>query len=166
MIPWFSVLREEVGAPANVLPRRCLLLSVKLETQTKIGLLCIGRERLWYHIDSSSCWILETKKQVQHCTFFHTLFGAADEADAIRRRIQRGCMTCVGSNNCAFWCYSLLFIPLSFCYLARDYRVQMNIWWNSRESKFCRTIHTDKSSSQKLSEVACSPLEGSQNLNH
>ena len=123
--------------------------------------------RGWKHIESNnSSWMLQTNKQIQHCKFFHTLFGAADEEAAIRRRVQRGCMSFDGSNNCAFWCYSLLFIPLSLCYLARDYRVQLNFWWNSRESKFCRTIHTDKSSSQELFEVACScsPSEGSQTL--
>ena len=94
-----------------------MLLNVKVENHIEKNTGNTGEgENILRVIIAVGCY-----KQIQHCKFFHTLFGAADEEAAIRRRVQRGCMSFDGSNNCAFWCYSSLFIPQPFYYLARDY---------------------------------------------
>ena len=94
-----------------------MLLNVKVENHIEKNTGNTGEgENILIVIIAVGCY-----KQIQHCKFFHTLFGAADEEAAIRRRVQRGCMSFDGSNNCVFWCYSSPFIPQPFSYLGRDY---------------------------------------------
>ena len=97
-----------------------MLLNVKVENHIEKNTGNTGEgENILRVIIAVGCYKQTNKYNIARIS--HTLFGAADEEAAIRRRVQRGCMSFDGSNDCAFWCYSSLFIPQPFYYLARDY---------------------------------------------
>ena len=143
----------------NLHPGRCVLLNVKFENHIEKKHWEHGKG--WKHIDSNnSSWMLQTNKYniVSPYLFWCGRRGGCNKKEG-PKGLHVFCLT-----DCVFWCYSSLFIPKPFSYLARDYWILMNFWWNSRELMFCWTIHKDKSFSQTLCEVACRPIQASPKL--